>query len=87
MSLKQAFEEAAAASKTLPARPDNQTLLRLYGLYKQATEGDLGAAIPQPAPFDFVAKAKYSAWQGLKGMAGDDAMKAYIDLIKTLKEH
>lgn len=87
MSLKEAFEEATAASKLLPAKPDNQTLLRLYGLYKQATEGDLGPAVPEPGGFDFVAKAKYGAWQDLKGMSADEAMNAYIDLIKTLKSH
>lgn len=85
MSLKEAFEEATAASKLLPAKPDNQTLLRLYGLYKQATEGDLGPAVPEPGGFDFVAKAKYGAWQGLKGMSADVAMNSYIDLITTLK--
>jgi diazepam-binding inhibitor (GABA receptor modulator, acyl-CoA-binding protein) len=86
MSLKEAFEEATAASKLLPAKPDNQTLLRLYGLYKQATDGDLGPAVPQPGAFDFVGNAKYGAWQALKGTSAEDAMSAYIELIKTLKD-
>jgi diazepam-binding inhibitor (GABA receptor modulator, acyl-CoA-binding protein) len=85
MSLKEVFEEATVVSKLLPAKPDNQTLLRLYSLYKQATEGDLGAAVPQPGPFDFVAKAKYGAWEALQGMSMEEAMNAYIEQIQTLK--
>ena len=86
MSLKEAFEQATAASKLLSTRPDNQTLLRLYSLYKQATEGDLGAGVPAPASFDFVGKAKYGAWQALKGMSTDEAMNEYVNLIQTLKD-
>jgi diazepam-binding inhibitor (GABA receptor modulating acyl-CoA-binding protein) len=86
MSLKEAFEEAAAASKHMSTRPDNQTLLRLYSLYKQATEGDLGEGVPDPAPFDFVGKAKYGAWKALLGKSREEAMNEYIHLIQTLKD-
>ena len=40
-NLKSTFEQAVAALKSLPERPDNQTLLKLYALYKQATAGDV----------------------------------------------
>jgi diazepam-binding inhibitor (GABA receptor modulating acyl-CoA-binding protein) len=84
MDLKEQFEQAAADSKNLAERPDNETLLQLYSLYKQATEGDL-TADPPSNPFDFVAKAKYQAWASLKGKSANDAMTDYVALIKKLK--
>ncbi|MDN3547504.1 acyl-CoA-binding protein [Mucilaginibacter aquaedulcis] len=77
------FETAVAQSKQLPSRPDNETLLRLYSLFKQATEGDINPE-NQPAMFDFVAKAKYDAWLKLKGMQATDARQQYIDLVQGL---
>jgi acyl-CoA-binding protein len=74
MELQQLFEEAVANSKNLSERPSNETLLQLYSLYKQATEGDV-TADPPSNPFDFVAKAKYEAWQALKGKAKEAAMQ------------
>ena len=82
MELKETFENAVAASKTLPERPDNEILLQLYSLYKQATEGDIN--IDPPGMFDFVAKAKYDAWLKLKGLTIDDAMQQYINLVVQL---
>lgn len=83
-ALQSAFEQAVADSKILSERPDNQTLLKIYSLYKQGTEGDCN--IDPPAnPFDFVNKAKYEAWQGLSGMSKAAAMEEYIGLIKKLK--
>jgi acyl-CoA-binding protein len=83
MELKEMFEKAAAESKNLSQRPDNTTLLKLYSLYKQATEGDNNSE--PPAAFDFVNKAKYNAWEELKGKSQDDAMKEYVDLVNKLK--
>jgi len=84
MELKEQFEKAAAESKTLAAKPSNETLLQLYSLYKQATEGDQ-VSEPPSNPFDFVAKAKHEAWAGLKGMSADTAMTDYIALVNRLK--
>ena len=84
MELRQSFEAAAAASKTLPSKPDNETLLKLYSLYKQGTEGDVNGDAPSN-PFDFVAKAKYSAWEELKGKTKEAAMEEYIQLVNKLK--
>jgi len=86
MELKEKFELAAAESKNLPERPSNDTLLQLYSLYKQASEGDVNAG-PPSNPFDFVAKAKYEAWAGLKGKPKRDAMTEYIELINKLKSN
>ena len=80
--LKQQFEQAAIDVKDLSERPDNDTLLRLYALYKQGSEGDVSGE--KPGFFDFVGTAKYEAWGKLKGTVQDDAMKKYVDLVKKL---
>jgi acyl-CoA-binding protein len=84
MDLQTLFQEAVAGSKTLSEKPDNETLLQLYSLYKQATEGDNNAA-GAANPFDFVAKFKHEAWAKLKGMTREVAMQQYIDLVNKLK--
>ncbi|MBI3138436.1 MAG: acyl-CoA-binding protein [Sphingobacteriales bacterium] len=84
MDLKEQFEKAIADSKSLSEKPSNDTLLQLYSLYKQASEGDISSD-PPSNPFDFVAKAKYEAWAALKGKTSTEAMTNYIDLVKKLK--
>lgn len=84
MELVQQFEDAVASSKSLSERPSNDTLLQLYSLYKQASEGDVNVE-PPSNPFDFVAKAKYEAWEALKGTSKEKAMQDYIDLINKLR--
>ncbi|MBS1509874.1 MAG: acyl-CoA-binding protein [Bacteroidetes bacterium] len=84
MDLKTQFEEAVANSKTLSSKPDNETLLQLYSLYKQGTEGDVNTE-PPSNPFDFVSKAKYEAWASLKGKAKEMAMEEYVQLVNRLK--
>ncbi len=83
MELQELFTQAVANSKTLSAKPDNETLLKLYSLFKQATEGD-NVSEPPANPFDFVAKAKHTAWQSLQGLSADAAMQQYIDLVNGL---
>jgi acyl-CoA-binding protein len=80
--LKTRFEAAVAQSKSLPERPDNMTLLKLYALYKQATAGD--NAEKKPGFSDMVGRAKWDAWNGLKGTASEAAMQDYIDLVASL---
>ena len=84
MELIDRFEKAVAESKTLTVKPGNETLLQLYSLYKQATEGDVNTE-PPSNPFDFVNKAKHNAWSGLKGKSKEDAMQEYVDLVEGLK--
>jgi acyl-CoA-binding protein len=79
---KAQFEAAAVNVKKLSREADNETKLRLYSLYKQASEGDVSG--PRPGMFDFVGGAKYDAWAKLKGMSTEDAMKKYVDLVKKL---
>ncbi|WP_240098584.1 acyl-CoA-binding protein [Thermomonas flagellata] len=80
--LKAQFEQAAKDVHSLSERPDNDTLLRLYALYKQGSEGDISG--PKPGFFDFVGTAKYEAWAKLKGTAQEDAMRQYVALVKKL---
>jgi len=81
--LKAAFEQAVAESKQLPEKPDNMTLLKIYALYKQATAGDVDGK--RPGFSDMVGRAKWDAWNELKGKSADEAMQSYIDLIEDLK--
>lgn len=83
MSLQSEFEQAIADSKNLPERPDNMTLLKLYALYKQASDGD--AAGERPGFTDMVGRAKFDAWETLKGTSKENAMQQYVDLIADLK--
>jgi diazepam-binding inhibitor (GABA receptor modulating acyl-CoA-binding protein) len=81
-SLKADFDAAVANSKKLTERPDNNTLLKIYALYKQGTEGDV--ARKKPGFTDLVGRAKWDAWNALKGTAQDEAQRQYIALIKSL---
>ena len=82
-TLNARFEEAYAQSKTLPERPDNATLLQLYALYKQASEGDVSGE--RPGALDFVAAAKWQARDGLRGVSRAEAMRRYIELVGRLQ--
>lgn len=81
--LKARFEQAVAESKTLPEKPDNMTLLKIYALYKQASSGDVEGS--RPGFTDMVGRAKWDAWNALKGKSSDEAMQEYVDLIESLK--
>jgi acyl-CoA-binding protein len=82
MELQQQFESAVARSKELTQRPSNEELLNLYGLFKQASEGDVTG--DRPGGFDFKAIAKYDAWAELKGRSKEQAMQDYIALMDKL---
>lgn len=83
MTLQTQFDQAVADSKNLPERPDNMTLLKIYALFKQASAGDVEGK--RPGFTDMVGRAKFDAWDALKGTSKDDAMKQYVDLINGLK--
>lgn len=80
--LEQKFEEAKNKVMTLPEKPGNEVMLELYALNKQATIGDIN--IDKPAMFDFVAAAKYNAWNAKKGLGKEDAQQKYIDFVESL---
>ncbi|MFT5618408.1 MAG: diazepam-binding inhibitor (GABA receptor modulating acyl-CoA-binding protein) [Arenicella sp.] len=76
------FQEAMSASKTLTKKPANDTLLKLYALYKQATEGDVSGE--KPGGFDFKAIAKYATWEKMKGKSQEEAKTEYVDVVEGL---
>lgn len=80
--LQARFAKAQQDVTALAARPDNNTMLKLYAFYKQATQGD--AMVGQPGSFDFVRRAKFDAWSAIKGTAAEDAMQQYIELVASL---
>jgi acyl-CoA-binding protein len=80
--LRREFEKAALDVLQLGERPGNDTLLLLYALYKQGAEGDVSGV--RPGFFDFVGTAKYEAWAKLKGTPADEAMRRYIELVRSL---
>ncbi|MCS6823623.1 MAG: acyl-CoA-binding protein [Cytophagaceae bacterium] len=84
MELREQFEQAVATSRQLAEQP-NEILLALYGLYKQATEGDINIEKPTNI-FDFKGIAKFNAWNELKGTSKEEAMKKYIDLVNSLQK-
>lgn len=84
-STKEAFEDAVVRSKKLTKRPSNEDLLKLYSLFKQATEGDVSGE--RPGGFDFKGAAKYDAWEAIKGTSSEEAMISYIELINKLHEN
>ncbi len=81
--LKTLFEQAVIDSKQLPDKPDNMTLLKIYALYKQASVGDVDTE--RPGFTDMVGRAKWDAWNALKGSSTNAAMQDYIALIESLK--
>ncbi len=82
--MKKAFEKAVADSKNLSERPDNSTMLKLYALYKQASSGDADGK--RPGFSDMIGRAKWDAWNELKGTASEAAMQQYVDLVEGLKD-
>lgn len=80
--LKARFEQASVDVKSLSQRPSDNDMLALYALYKQATEGDVSG--DKPGFFDFVGRAKYEAWEALKGTGAEQAMQKYIEKVRAL---
>lgn len=77
------FEQAKADSLSLPEKPPSMTLLRLYALYKQGSVGDVDTE--RPGMTQFVDRAKWDAWAALKGESREDSMRAYIELVESLR--
>lgn len=82
MAMADDFKVAQERVKTLSTRPSNDTLLELYALFKQATEGDVQGK--RPGLLDVKGRAKYDAWTGRKGLSRDAAMQQYVQLVDRL---
>ena len=80
--LDDAFTSAQARVKTLSSAPPPKTLLALYALFKQASNGDVSGK--RPGMLDVRGRAKYDAWKGRAGMTSDDAKTAYVKLVDDL---
>jgi len=84
MATTEQFENAAQRVQQLSKKPDNQDLLKLYALYKQATEGDVQG--DRPGGFDFKGAAKWDAWNALKGTEAQPARQQYVELVQKLEQ-
>ena len=82
--LNRTFAEAAEQVQRLSRAPSEENMLRLYGLFKQANNGDCEGA--RPGIMEPVKRAKYDAWKACKGMSQDDAKREYIALVEELSE-
>lgn len=82
--IKKRFDLSASTVKKLKTSPTNDELLKLYGLYKQAT-GDCNTTRPTGL-LDYKEKAKWDAWNSNKGMKPTDAMTKYSDFVMKLIE-
>jgi len=84
MELKEQFEAASKRIKDLTKRPTNDELLKLYGLYKQGSEGDVHGK--KPGMFDIKGAAKYKAWEKVKGTDSAAAQQQYVNLVDEMLE-
>ena len=76
------FAEALERVGKLSRRPSNEQLLELYGLYKQATEGDVKGS--RPGILDLMGRAKFDAWAARRGTSRDEAKSLYVKLVAEL---
>ncbi len=86
--LKERFDEAVNYIQTAEGnfQPSNELKLEFYGLYKQATEGDVHGK--KPGMMDLVGRAKYKAWENVKGLSQEEAMERYVERLDRLRnEH
>jgi acyl-CoA-binding protein len=82
-TLEDQFKQAAADAQQLTERPSTADLLKLYSLFKQATEGDVRGE--RPGMMDIKGRAKYDAWAAIAGMPAEEAMQDYVDLVESLQ--
>jgi hydroxymethylglutaryl-CoA reductase (NADPH) len=85
-SLGEAFQKAQAMLVKMSNIPSRDDIMKIYGLYKQATVGDINIERPGLFSFDLKAKAKYDAWAQMKGKSKEKATREYIDLVLKLVE-
>ncbi len=82
MTTEEKFEDAQARLKKLTERPSNEEFLDLYGLFKQATEGD--NTTKKPGMFDMKGQFKWKSWKGKEGISKEDSIEKYVALVDTL---
>ena len=82
MATRDDLEAAAKRVNALPKAPSTTDMLALYGLYKQATTGDVTGS--RPGVFDVKGRAKWDAWAAKKGTPTEQAIDEYVALAKRL---
>jgi diazepam-binding inhibitor (GABA receptor modulating acyl-CoA-binding protein) len=82
MSNSEQFLLAVEAVNQLSSKPDNNTLSKLYGLYKQAIVGN--NTTDKPGMLDLKGNAKWSSWNNYKGYSKYQAEVEYIKLVNKL---
>ncbi|KAM9829076.1 acyl-CoA-binding protein-like [Syngnathus typhle] len=83
--MTESFKKAAEEVKMLKTRPNREEVKALYGLYKQATIGDIDSATARPGVLDIIGRRKWDSWTEKKGMSKEEAMAAYVDVVDKLK--
>ena len=84
MNLDENFKSPTNRATKLSKRPPNDILLQLYALYKQCNEGDVTG--DRPGFADFEGRAKFDAWNKIKGKSNDEAKQEYISLVEKLEQ-
>ena len=84
MNLDDNFKSATDRATKLPKRPPNDILLQLYALYKQGNEGEIKG--DRPGFADFEGRAKFDAWNKIKGKSNVEAKQEYISLVENLEQ-
>ena len=79
--MEDAFKDALERVSLLPEQPSH-IQLKLYGLFKQVSFGDV--TDKRPGVFDIRGRAKYDAWESRRGMSHEDAIMAYVDAAEEL---
>ncbi len=79
---KDQFLEAVANAPRLNGTPTNDEKGTLYGLYKQATVGNVNTS--QPYFYDVMARGKWDAWNSHKSKSVDQAKQEYITFVNAL---
>jgi len=77
------FESESKSIASLGNSLSNDEKLKLYGLYKQAKEGDNTKS--RPGGLAFEAQSKWHARSQYKGLSKMEAMKQYVDLVTEKK--
>lgn len=80
---QQAVESVRNAPADGPYKPSNDDKLRMYGLYRQATDGDVQGK--RPGMLNVIERAKYDAWAAMKGTPSEQAMQRYVDEVEAVR--
>ncbi|PWN52336.1 acyl-CoA-binding protein [Violaceomyces palustris] len=86
MSFAKAVEIVQGMPSDGEVQPSQDDKLKFYGLYKQATVGDVNTS--RPGLFDLAGKYKWDAWNSNKGLSKEEAEQKYVEaLIAILEKH